>query len=149
MRNKNFSDALDVDDVELKIEKSLAVISDYNNKDNEFKEDYEKSRENLYQLLDTGKDAVEGILEEAKETDHPRAYEVVGQLLKTVTDTNIQLLEIQQKRIDIENAEVKQGDTNIQNALFIGSTADLQKLMKDRDECLRKMIILLFGKLMI
>ena len=149
MRNKNFSDALDVDDVELKIEKSLAVISDYNNKDNEFKEDYEKSRENLYQLLDTGKDAVEGILEVAKETDHPRAYEVVGQLLKTVTDTNIQLLEIQQKRIDIENAEVKQGDTNIQNALFIGSTADLQKLMKDRDECLRKMIILLFGKLMI
>ncbi len=135
MRNKNFSDALDVDDVELKIEKSLAVISDYNNKDNEFKEDYEKSRENLYQLLDTGKDAVEGILEVAKETDHPRAYEVVGQLLKTVTDTNIQLLEIQQKRIDIENAEVKQGDTNIQNALFIGSTADLQKLMKDRDEC--------------
>ena len=135
MRNKNFSDALDVDDVQLKIEKSLAVISDYNNKDNEFKEDYEKSRENLYQLLDTGKDAVEGILEVAKETDHPRAYEVVGQLLKTVTDTNIQLLEIQQKRIDIENAEVKQGDTNIQNALFIGSTADLQKLMKDRDEC--------------
>jgi GTP cyclohydrolase II len=134
MRNKNFSDALDVDNVELKIEKSLAVISDYNNKDNEFKEDYEKSRENLYQLLDTGKDAVEGILEVAKETDHPRAYEVVGQLLKTVTDTNIQLLEIQQKRIDIENAEVKQGDTNIQNALFIGSTADLQKLMKDRDE---------------
>ena len=134
MRNKNFSDALDVDDVELKIEKSLAVISDYNNKDNEFKEDYEKSRENLYQLLDTGKDAVEGILEVAKETDHPRAYEVVGQLLKTVTDTNIQLLGIQQKRIDIENAEVKQGDTNIQNALFIGSTADLQKLMKDRDE---------------
>ena len=98
MRNKNFSDALDVDDVELKIEKSLAVISDYNNKDNEFKEDYEKSRENLYQLLDTGKDAVEGILEVAKETDHPRAYEVVGQLLKTVTDTNIQLLEIQQKK---------------------------------------------------
>jgi GTP cyclohydrolase II len=134
MRNKNFSDALDVDNVELKIEKSLAVISDYNNKDNEFKEDYEKSRENLYQLLDTGKDAVEGILEVAKETDHPRAYEVVGQLLKTVTDTNIQLLEIQQKRIDIENAEVKQGDTNIQNALFIGSTADLQKLMKERDE---------------
>ena len=123
-----------MDDVELKIEKSLAVISDYNNKDNEFKEDYEKSRENLYQLLDTGKDAVEGILEVAKETDHPRAYEVVGQLLKTVTDSNIQLLEIQQKRIDIENAEVKQGDTNIQNALFIGSTADLQKLMKDRDE---------------
>ena len=134
MRNKNFSDALDVDNVELKIEKSLAVISDYNNKDNEFKEDYEKSRENLYQLLDTGKDAVEGILEVAKETDHPRAYEVVGQLLKTVTDTNIQLLEIQQKRIGIENAEVKQGDTNIQNALFIGSTADLQKLMKERDE---------------
>ena len=134
MRNKNFSDALGVDNVELKIEKSLAVISDYNNKDNEFKEDYEKSRENLYQLLDTGKDAVEGILEVAKETDHPRAYEVVGQLLKTVTDTNIQLLEIQQKRIDIENAEVKQGDTNIQNALFIGSTADLQKLMKERDE---------------
>ena len=98
MRNKNFSDALDVDDVELKIEKSLAVISDYNNKDNEFKEDYEKSRENLYQLLDTGKDAVEGILEVAKETDHPRAYEVVGQLLKTVTDTNIKLLEIQQKK---------------------------------------------------
>ena len=58
MRNKNFSDALGVDNVELKIEKSLAVISDYNNKDNEFKEDYEKSRENLYQLLDTGKDAV-------------------------------------------------------------------------------------------
>ncbi len=135
MRNKNFSDALDVDDVELKIEKSLAVISNYNNKDNEFKEDYERSRENVYQLLDKGKDAIEGVLELAKETDQPRAYEVAGQLLKTVTETNIQLLDLQQKRIDIENAEIKQGgDTNIQNALFIGSTADLQKLMKDKNE---------------
>ena len=101
----------------------------------QFKEDYERSRENIYQLLDKGKDAIEGVLELAKETDQPRAYEVAGQLLKTVTETNIQLLDLQQKRIDIENAEVKQGgDTNIQNALFIGSTADLQKLMKDRDE---------------
>jgi predicted transcriptional regulator len=91
--------------------------------------DFETGRENLYKLLDKGNEAIDGILALAKEGEHPRAYEVAGQLIKTVSEVSQNLLDLQEKlkRIkDVPNTAPK----NVTNALFVGSTTELQKLLK-------------------
>ena len=79
-----------------------------------------------------GKEAIDGIMIVAQETEQPRAYEVAGQLIKTVTETNQQFMDLQKKVEEIKNMDKKLGNTNIENALFVGSTAELQKLLKDK-----------------
>ena len=92
--------------------------------------DYEYSRGNLYSLIEKGQEALNGILEVAQGSDHPRAYEVAGQLIKSVSDATDKLMDLQKKLKDV-NAEEKQGPTSVtNNALFVGSTADLAKLIK-------------------
>ena len=93
--------------------------------------DFETGRENLYKLLDKGNDAIDGILALAKEGEHPRAYEVAGQLIKTVADVSKDLLELQEKLKKIKGVADK-GPKNVTNALFVGSTTELQKLLKDK-----------------
>ena len=93
--------------------------------------DFETGRENLYKLLDKGNDAIEGILALAKEGEHPRAYEVAGQLIKTVADVSKDLLELQEKLKKIKDVPDK-GPKSVTNALFVGSTTELQKLLKDK-----------------
>lgn len=93
--------------------------------------DYEQSRKNFYELIEKGKKALDGAIDIASETDQPRAYEVVAQLLKNVTDTNRELIEHQKRMEDLKSNERKLGNTNINNALFVGSTADLQKMLRD------------------
>ena len=93
--------------------------------------DFETGRENLYKLLDKGNDAIDGILALAKEGEHPRAYEVAGQLIKTVADVSKDLLELQEKLKKIKNVPDK-GPKSVTNALFVGSTTELQKLLKDK-----------------
>ena len=102
--------------------------------EDDIENDYKYQRENFYNLVERGSDAIEGILELAKEGEHPRAYEVVGQLLKTVGETNGKLLEIHKMKKDItrEEQEVSIRSQNVTNALFVGSTAELQKLLNDR-----------------
>ena len=94
--------------------------------------DYEASRKNFYELVARGKEAIDGIMIVAQETEQPRAYEVAGQLIKTVTETNQQFMDLQKKVEEIKNMDKKLGNTNIENALFVGSTAELQKLLKDK-----------------
>ena len=96
--------------------------------------DLRYTRENLYNLIERGTDAIEELIQVAKESEHPRAYEVVGQLLKTVGETNGKLLEIHKMKKDItrEEQEVSIRSQNVTNALFVGSTAELQKLLNDR-----------------
>ena len=95
--------------------------------------DYKYARENLYNLVERGQDAIDGILELSKETEHPRAYEVAGQLIKTVSDTAEKLIDIQKKLKDLEKE-----DSSIKtqhNHLYVGSTSELQKfLKKNKDE---------------
>ena len=92
--------------------------------------DYEYSRGNLYSLIEKGQEAINGILDVAQGSDHPRAYEVAGQLIKNVSDATDKLMTLQQKLKEV-NAEEKKGPTNVtNNALFVGSTAELQKLLK-------------------
>ena len=93
--------------------------------------DYDYTRGNLYSLIEKGQEAINGIMEVAGETASPRAYEVAGQLIKSVADTTDKLADLHKKIKDIEedNSKIQGNVTN--NALFVGSTAELQKMLKD------------------
>ena len=95
----------------------------------EIRKDYEYTRGNLYSIIEKGQQAIDGILDVAEQSDMPRAYEVAGQLIKSVSDATDKLMTLQQKLKEVEE-EVK-GPTNVTNALFVGSTADLTKMIKD------------------
>ena len=96
----------------------------------DIEKDYEYTRGNLYSIIEKGQEAIDGILELAQESEMPRAYEVAGQLVKSVSDATDKLMDLQKKLKDV-NAEEKSGPTNVtNNALFVGSTADLAKLIK-------------------
>tara|TARA_B100000287_G_C19963626_1_gene515519 strand:- start:18 stop:422 length:405 start_codon:yes stop_codon:yes gene_type:complete len=91
--------------------------------------DYKYSRENLYNLVERGQDAIDGILTLAKETEHPRTYEVAGQLIKNVGEVTEKLLQLQEKMKKL-GEETKKAPNKVENNLFVGSTAELQKLIK-------------------
>ena len=95
------------------------------------KKDYDYTRGNLYSLIEKGQEAINGILELAQESEMPRAYEVAGQLIKNVADATDKLMDLQKKLKDIEEEKVGKGPTTVNNALFVGSTAELAKLIKD------------------
>ena len=98
------------------------------------RKDYEYTRGNLYSLIEKGQEAVIGILELAQETEQARAYEVAGQLIKSVADATDKLLDLQKKLKDVEEESQSKGPTNVTNALFVGSTADLAKLLKQNKQ---------------
>ena len=91
--------------------------------------DFETGRENLYNLIDKGNEAIDGILNLAKEGEHPRAYEVAGQLIKTVSEVSQNLLDLQDKLKKVKDIPDK-GPKDVTNALFVGSTTELQKMLK-------------------
>ena len=94
--------------------------------------DYEYTRGNLYSIIEKGQEAIDGILEIAQESEMPRAYEVAGQLIKSVSDATDKLIDLQKKLKEV-NTEDKKSPTNVTNALFVGSTADLAKLIKQQN----------------
>ena len=92
--------------------------------------DYEYTRGNLYSLIEKGQETLNGIMDLADQTQSPRAYEVAGQIIKSVADTSDKLLDLQKKLKDID--EEKKGPTSVtNNAMFVGSTAELQKMLKE------------------
>jgi hypothetical protein len=95
--------------------------------------DYNYSRESYYNLIEKGQEAIEGILEIAKEGQHPRAYEVAGQLITNVANTVDKLQDLQKKLKELK-AATKSASPQIKNALFVGSTAELQKMLKTKKE---------------
>ncbi len=106
-----------------KIEKLSSAVDD-------IKKDYEYTRGNLYSLIEKGQEAINGILELAQESEMPRAYEVAGQLIKNVADATDKLMDLQKKLKEVEEERQAKGPTNVTNALFVGSTAELAKLLK-------------------
>ena len=94
--------------------------------------DYKYSRENYYNLIERGQEAIDGILDVAREGQHPRAYEVAGALIKNVDDTVDKLQDLQKKLKDLKELP-KTASANIKNALFVGSTAELQKMLKNEN----------------
>jgi len=96
----------------------------------EIEKDYEYTRGNLYSIIEKGQEAINGILELAQESEMPRAYEVAGQLIKSVSDATDKLMDLQKKLKDVEEETKVKGPNTVNNALFVGSTAELQKLLK-------------------
>ena len=95
------------------------------------RQDYETTRASLHQLVMKGQEAVDGILDVAQASDHPRAYEVAGQLIKNVADTADKLIDLQKKMKDLDAEDKKNAPSTVNNTMFIGSTAELQKMLKD------------------
>ena len=113
------------------VEVNSIVKADEVTKVDEVKKDYDYTRGNLYSLIEKGQEAINGIMEVAGETASPRAYEVAGQLIKSVADTTDKLADLHKKVKDIEADNPKTQNTVTNNALFVGSTAELQKMLKD------------------
>ena len=99
----------------------------------DIEKDYEYTRGNLYSIIEKGQEAINGILELAQESEMPRAYEVAGQLIKSVADATDKLMDLQKKLKDVNEEKESKGPTTVNNALFVGSTAELQKLLKGQN----------------
>ena len=129
---EQLNDTFDVEPISSEIEKVdvKKEIDKYKSSAEDIKKDYEYTRGNLYSLIEKGQEAVNGILELAQETEQARAYEVAGQLIKSVADATDKLIDLQKKLKDVEEDSKKSSPTNVTNALFVGSTADLAKLLK-------------------
>ena len=105
---------------------------DLSNKPEEIQKDYEYTRANLYSLIENGQESLNGILELAGESASPRAYEVAGQIIKSVADTTDKLIDLQKKVKEVEEDSPKKSTGNVtNNALFVGSTSELSKMLKD------------------
>ena len=138
---KNTDDVLDevlgvLDPVEKelglnKIDIPVPVISRPSKEKEDVDADYEYQRENFYDLIEKGQDAIQGILNVAKESDHPRGYEVAGNLIKQVAEVTEKLGDLQEKMKKLKEVP-NSAPKNVTNALFVGSTAELQKMLKGK-----------------
>ena len=97
----------------------------------DIEKDYEYTRGNLYSIIEKGQEAINGILELAQDSEMPRAYEVAGQLIKSVSDATDKLMDLQKKVKDVNEDSPSKGPSTVNNALFVGSTAELAKLLKN------------------
>ena len=124
--NKVFEVGTDLVEVE-KENKKVDVPDEIDN-------DYKYARENLYGVIEKSTDALDNLIDLAKASEHPRAFEVVAQLTKTLVDANKDLLDIQKKVKDLKREDKKENPKNVTNALFVGSTAELQKMISGRND---------------
>mgnify|MGYP005665794581 CR=1 FL=1 len=134
MMNTNFGDiekSLNVETSIVKKDESKPELPNVVLKKNDVEKDYKYTRGQLYSLIEKGQEAINGIMEVAGETASPRAYEVAGQLIKSVADTTDKLADLHKKVKDIEEDNPKKQSTVTNNALFVGSTSELSKMLKD------------------
>ena len=101
--------------------------------EDDIEDDYKYQRDNFYNLVEKGSAAIDGILELAKESEHPRTYEVAGQLIKNVAEVTEKLGDLQEKMRRLKEVP-NNAPKNVTNALFVGSTTELQKMLKDKIE---------------
>jgi len=131
--NEEFNVSNDIIKPEI-VESTSEINNETTSSIKDIKKDYEYTRGNLYSLIEKGQEAISGILELAQESEMPRAYEVAGQLIKNVADATDKLMDLQKKLKEVEEGKTAKGPTNVTNALFVGSTAELQKLLKKSAE---------------
>ena len=113
------------------ISKEIKKVEPKKLSEEDIQKDYEYTRGNLYSLIEKGQEALNGALELAQETDSPRAYEVTGQLIKSISDATDKLLDLQKKLKEVNAEEKQKGPSTVNNALFVGSTAELAKMLKN------------------
>lgn len=134
---KSVSNALDMTPLPVAMKEDEEVIMD-NLPDESVQDDFDYARENMRQLIHKGQNALDGILTIASGSEHPRAYEVAAALMKTMAETNKDLLELQKtkKVLQKEDPKAPQLDSpqNVTNNLFVGSTAELQKMLRDKKD---------------
>jgi hypothetical protein len=134
--NKNLSEIFDVEPLqEVKKEEKFPVVQQkYNEPDmkQDLTDAYQQSKENLQEFIDHGKDALEELIQIAKAGQHPRAFEVYSGLLKNLVDANKELLATQKQMRNMDGPK-REGDTKIDKAIFVGSTAELNKLIKGKE----------------
>lgn len=121
--------ALNIESEIVKVEKEDTAIEVITS-GQDIKKDYEYTRANLYSLIEKGQEAINGIMELAGESASPRAYEVAGQLIKSVGDVTDKLIDLQKKLKDVEDDTNKTTNNVTNNAVFVGSTSELSKLLK-------------------
>mgnify|MGYP003666357114 FL=1 len=109
------------------------IITPVDSNEDDIENDYKYQRENLYNLIERGQDAIDGILDLAKEGEHPRAYEVALNGIKQVADVTDKLIDLQDKMKKLKEVP-NSAPKNVTNALFVGSTAELQKMLKDKSD---------------
>jgi hypothetical protein len=129
--NETFN--VDGEIVPVEAESVSEKIEKYASESNDIKKDYEYARGNLYSLVEKGQEAINGMLELAQESEMPRAYEVLGQLIKTTTETTEKLMALHKIKKDVEE-DAPKGPTTVNNALFVGSTTELAKLLKQQSQ---------------
>ena len=127
---KSIDEALNITDSEIVPTKKDAIKKEEMTKINEIEKDYEYTRANLYSIIEKGQEAINGIMEVAGESASPRAYEVAGQLIKSVADTTDKLMDLQKKIKDVNEDNPTKTNNVTNNALFVGSTSELSKMLK-------------------
>jgi uncharacterized protein YicC (UPF0701 family) len=135
--DKNMEKIFDVTPVEVSEKQSLLPVKN-NSEELDLKQDltdaYEQSKSNLQDIIDQGKDAMDEILQIAKAGQHPRAFEVYGTLLKNMVEANDRLLKMQKEMREMDGKKKDNGDTKIDKAIFVGSTAELSKILKNNGQ---------------
>ena len=127
--DERIDELLDIQGEIVEVEKRLPTLAKGNyTKEEEQSSDYKYSREVFYGLVERGQDAIEGILDIARESEHPRVYEVAGQLIKTVSETTEKLIDLQAKMKELDRDNTM--PNKVQNNLFVGSSTELQRLLK-------------------
>ena len=133
MKMSNLDDAFNVESTIVPTKENVGITPEQKpdrfTKD-DIEKDYEYTRGNLYSIIEKGQEAINGILELAEDSQMPRAYEVAGQLIKSVSDATDKLMDLQKKLKDVNEEQQSKGPNTVNNALFVGSTAELQKLLK-------------------
>ncbi len=132
---KKLDETFNITPTEISVDESEVVVGVDKEKpdrltQDDITKDYEYTRGNLYSIIEKGQEAINGILELAQESEMPRAYEVAGQLIKSVSDATDKLMDLQKKLKDVEEETKQKGPSTVNNALFVGSTADLAKIIK-------------------
>ena len=132
MKTKQLDKAFNITPTEVVVDKTepVGIQKPDRLKKDDIEIDYEYTRGNLYSIIEKGQEAINGILELAQESEMPRAYEVAGQLIKSVSDATDKLMDLQKKLKDVNEEQQSKGPNTVNNALFVGSTAELAKLIK-------------------
>ena len=135
MKN-NLDDAFNITPTEVEVDQTevkepVGIQTPARLTKNAIEKDYEYTRGNLYSIIEKGQEAINGILELAQDSEMPRAYEVAGQLIKSVSDATDKLMDLQKKVKDVNEDSPQKGPNTVNNALFVGSTAELAKLLKN------------------
>ena len=130
---KNMEGIFNLPETKKDTEVTVAKKVEETKEDSEADIDYKYARENLYSIIEKGQESLNTLVDVAQQSQHPRAFEVVSQLVKTLSDTNKDLLELQRK-IKVINKDITEGPKTVNNSLYVGNTADLQKFINKRKD---------------